>query len=97
MAEACGLRQVFENLPPVTVLKPYLGHTLGACCVNELVLFASALLHRFIPATPGFKTTDPELNIHPLTVEMPAQTGHYLLNHFGFAGNNTVLILEKTA
>ncbi|EQD81029.1 Beta-ketoacyl synthase, partial [mine drainage metagenome] len=47
MAEACGLRQVFENLPPVTVLKPYLGHTLGACCVNELVLFASALLHRF--------------------------------------------------
>ncbi|MHB1544857.1 MAG: beta-ketoacyl synthase N-terminal-like domain-containing protein [Gammaproteobacteria bacterium] len=97
MAEARGLHHVFENLPPITVLKPYLGHTLGACCLNELVLYAGTLLSGFIPATPGFETPDPVLDLHPLTVEISAPNGHYLLNHFGFAGNNTVLVVEKTA
>ena len=95
-AEAVGMRRVFADLPPVCVLKPYVGHTLGACCVTELVLFASALENGFLPATPGFKTPDPELDIHPLKASSSAPDGHYLLNHFGFGGNNTVLALEKT-
>lgn len=96
-AEALGLRQVFPSLPPVSVLKPYLGHTLGACCVNELILYAGALLYGFLPATPGFETPDPALGVQPITTPEPAPDGHYLLNHFGFGGNNTVLALEKIA
>ncbi len=96
-AEAMGMRQVFAHLPPMCVLKPYVGHTLGACCVTELVLFASALENGFLPATPGFKSPDPELGVHPLKTQGSAPDGHYLLNHFGFGGNNTVLALEKTA
>jgi len=95
-AEALGMRQVFTDLPPISVLKPYVGHTLGACCINELVLFGKALQYGFQPATPGFETTDPELGIHPLKAAGSAPDGHYLLNHFGFGGNNTVLALEKT-
>ncbi len=96
-AEALGMHQVFESLPPVSVLKPYIGHTLGACCINELVLFAGALQRGCLPATPGFETPDPALGVHPLVQTAAAQDGYYLLNHFGFGGNNTVLVLEKTA
>ena len=96
-AEALGLQSVFASQPPVSALKPYLGHTLGACCVNELVLFAGALQCGFLPATPGFETPDPALGVHPLKAPASAPDGYYLLNHFGFGGNNTVLALEKIA
>ncbi|HET7650638.1 MAG TPA: beta-ketoacyl synthase N-terminal-like domain-containing protein [Gammaproteobacteria bacterium] len=96
-AEARGLQKVFPKLPPVTVLKPYLGHTLGACGVIELILFGSALRRRFLPATPGFEIVDPDLGVHPLTRPEPARAGTYLLNYFGFGGNNTVLVLEHGA
>jgi 3-oxoacyl-[acyl-carrier-protein] synthase I len=36
-AEAAGMRRSFTQMPPVTALKPYLGHTLGACGLNELL------------------------------------------------------------
>lgn len=94
-AEAVGMRQVFSNPPPVTVLKPYIGHTLGACCVNELVLFSAALQQGFQPGTPGFETPDPKLGLMPIKTPGTAPDGCYLLNHFGFGGNNTVLVLEK--
>ena len=96
-AEAAGLARVFETLPPVTVLKPYLGHSLGACGVNELVLYAGALSRGQLPATPGFDVPDPDLGLQPLTRAVPAPVGTYLLNHFGFGGSNTVLALEKAA
>jgi 3-oxoacyl-[acyl-carrier-protein] synthase-1 len=41
-AEAAGMRRVFAQMPPLTALKPYLGHTLGACGLNELLLFCAA-------------------------------------------------------
>jgi len=96
-AEARGLQQVFASLPPVSALKPHLGHTLGACCVNELILYAGALLRGFLPATSGFETPDAALGLYPLKTMDSAPDGYYLLNHFGFGGNNTVLALEKTA
>jgi 3-oxoacyl-[acyl-carrier-protein] synthase-1 len=96
-AEALGLRQVFKRLPPVSVLKPYLGHTLGACGMNELALFAGALRRGFLPGMPGSAAADSAFDVRPLTHMEPAPQGAYLLNHFGFGGNNTVLALEKTA
>lgn len=96
-AEAAGLRQVFGELPPLTALKPYIGHTLGACGINELVLLAGALERGVIPATVGFETAVTGLEVEPLRQTIPAQDGHYLLNHFGFGGNNTVLVMEKGA
>ena len=96
-SEAAGIRRVFGTMPPLTALKPYLGHTLGACGVIELALFASALRRGFLPRVPGFSREDPLLGMRPLTAEAPAPAGHYLLNYFGFGGNNTALLVEKTA
>lgn len=97
LAEAAGLRRLFAELPPLSVLKPHIGHTLGACGVVELVLYAAALQRGLLPAWAGFGAPDPELGITPLTRAVPAGPGHYLLNHFGFGGNNAVLVLEQRA
>jgi 3-oxoacyl-[acyl-carrier-protein] synthase-1 len=96
-AEVAGLVQVFPKMPPLSGLKGYIGHSLGACGVVELVLFVGALQRGLIPATAGFSTPDPALDLRPLTGPGPAQVGRYLLNHFGFGGNNTVLVLEQPA
>jgi 3-oxoacyl-[acyl-carrier-protein] synthase I len=96
-AEAIGIQRIFSQPPPLSVIKPYIGHTLGACSVNELVLFAGALQRGFFPATPGFKTPDAAFDLKPTTTHGAAPDGCYLLNHFGFGGNNVVLALEKSA
>jgi 3-oxoacyl-[acyl-carrier-protein] synthase-1 len=97
LAEAAGLRRAFARMPLLSVLKPYIGHTLGACGVNELVLYAGALARGRLPALSGLGTPDPGLDVRPLTETAPAPAGYYLLNHFGFGGNNAVLVLEKPA
>ncbi|HEX5340288.1 MAG TPA: hypothetical protein VFX47_05360, partial [Gammaproteobacteria bacterium] len=61
------------------------------------VLFATALQHGFLPAAPECETLDTTLGISPLTAPLPAPDGYYLLNQFGFGGNNTVLAVEKCA
>jgi 3-oxoacyl-[acyl-carrier-protein] synthase-1 len=96
-SEAAGLKLIFNTMPPLTALKPYLGHTLGACGIIELALFGNALVRGFLPSVPGFSREDPALGVRPLTVPAPAPAGHYLLNYFGFGGNNTALVLEKQA
>lgn len=95
MAEALGLRQVFGTVPPLSVLKPYVGHTLGACGVNELVLYLGALRRNVLPASAAAGMPDSQLGLRPLATPSTAARGRYLLNHFGFGGSNTVLVLEK--
>src|SRR5690242_7107372 len=94
-AEALGLCKVFGEMPPLSALKPYLGHTLGACGVNELVLYQGALQRGWLPASADAGTPDPGLGVQALTRKTEARSGRYLLNHFGFGGNNTVLVLER--
>lgn len=95
--EAAGMHRIFNPLPPVLALKPFTGHTLGACGVNELALLCGALKQGFLPATAGFEHEDPLLKVQPLTKRLPAPIGHYLLNYFGFGGNNAALLIEKHA
>lgn len=92
--EATVVNRVFANPPPVCALKSYLGHTLGACGVNELVLLGASLRAGIFPATPGFDEADPALNLVPTREASAARAGHYLLNYFGFGGHNTVMLAE---
>ena len=92
--EAAGILRLFDSPPPVCALKPYLGHTLGACGVTELVLMAAALQRGFFPGTPGCEEPDASLGVTPGREPREARPGHYLLNYFGFGGNNTSLLLH---
>ncbi|WP_455206087.1 beta-ketoacyl synthase N-terminal-like domain-containing protein [Kaarinaea lacus] len=95
-AEGQGMLNTFtETLPPFTALKPYLGHTLGACGVVEMITLLSCVKQGFIPATPTFENIDENIGHAPLSGPMDFDQGHIMLNYFGFGGNNTSLIISN--
>lgn len=96
VAEGRGIRLVFPRPPEVFVLKAAVGHTLGACGALELALLYGTLQEGFIPETGGFETVDPEIGITPSRTKSAVSEGHFLLNHFGFAGSGVVLVVEYT-
>ena len=94
--ECAAMRATFgESIPPVTGVKPFIGHTAGACGVCELILFTESLKTGFIPSTPGFREKDEECNLTPLTENTETGKGIFMLNYFGFGGNCTTLILSN--
>ncbi len=94
LAEAHGIAAVHAHRPPVTALKPFVGHTLGACGVAELALLAGACRAGFVPAASSDGEAEPDLGIRVLDGAMTAPKGIWQLNQFGFGGNNDVLLLE---
>lgn len=93
--EAVAMKTLFNGrVPPFTGFKGCLGHTLGACGAIETVALLSSLATGIIPATYGFETIDPALGISPLTKPQEAAPGYYMLNFFGFGGNNTSLVFK---
>ncbi len=94
-AEAAGMRQVFDALPPLCALKPFIGHTFGACGLNELVLFTGVAERGCFPATPGVCAEPSDLDITLPQTPQPLAPGLFLLNYFGFGGNNTSLVVAN--
>ena len=96
LAEANAIRQVFGNqLPLLLSLKPYLGHTLGASGVVELVTLLACLSADQIPATAGFKKVDPEIALFPMVDRSNQHIQRALLNLIGFGGGLASLIIER--
>jgi 3-oxoacyl-[acyl-carrier-protein] synthase-1 len=92
--EADAINQLFSKLPKVLSFKPYIGHTMGACGSNELVLLMETLKENFIPKTPNFVELDPEHPLTPTQMSSNSSYGYTLLNYFGFGGNNCCLVLK---
>jgi 3-oxoacyl-[acyl-carrier-protein] synthase I len=94
-AEGLALRTIFgDTVPPLTSIKPTVGHTLGACGVIELLAMLAAWRDGVLPPTPGFAEADPELGLEPATTAQPLAGGAMLCNFTGFGGNNTSLVLQ---
>jgi 3-oxoacyl-(acyl-carrier-protein) synthase len=92
--EGNGMKKVFgDRVPPFTVLKPLIGHTVGASGVVELILFTACLRRGFCPPTLGFEEADEELSLHPVRTPEPMTHGVFLLHYFGFGGNCTSLVV----
>lgn len=95
--EAAGMRRIFPAVPPFFSLKSYIGHTLGSCGAMETALMVGCIRAGWLPVSAGFAEADEELSVTPLIAAQPAPAGHYLLNFFGFGGNNCSLILHAGA
>jgi len=95
-AEAAGMRRVFDDLPPVCALKPFIGHTLGACGLTELILFYRALVEGFLIATPSAHAASDTPSVALNATERSMTRGHFMLNSFGFGGNNTSLVISRS-
>ena len=94
-AEAIALAKLCDGkLPPVTAIKRYIGHTLGACAVSELIAISACMEKGLFPATAGFSDMDDELGFVPVGTHQAAEPGYYLSNFFGFGGNYAALVTE---
>lgn len=95
-AESAGLIRLFGGkLPPLVALKPCIGHTLGACGTNEIVILSHYLKKGLLPGIPYAYPFDPELGISIPAEDFPTAPGNFLLNHFGFGGNNTAIVISN--
>ncbi len=94
LAEINAISKVFDKDVVFTALKPYIGHTLGACGILELALFMAAIDDGFIPRTLNHTDSIIEEYV-PLNRHTECKSGIFMLNYFGFGGNNTSLIIKK--
>ncbi|WP_152207149.1 beta-ketoacyl synthase N-terminal-like domain-containing protein [Marinobacter changyiensis] len=94
-SEAAGMRRLFDPVPDFFSLKSLLGHTLGSCGVMETILMDACLAQNQLPASSGFAEADSDLQVSPVTEARAAADGYYLLNFFGFGGNNASLVLNR--
>jgi len=76
-------------------LKPWIGHTLGGCGVAELLLLKECVDAGFMPASINATPLDPEFTEAPLAEELELESGCFMLNYFGFGGNNCSLVVSK--
>jgi 3-oxoacyl-[acyl-carrier-protein] synthase-1 len=96
LTEYNGMKLVFgDSMPPFTGIKPYVGHTVGASGVIELIIITESVARGFFPATAGFKDVDEEINAYPITENMNINSGNFMLNFFGFGGNCTSFIITN--
>ena len=94
-AEASGLKRVFNTLPALCALKPFIGHSFGACGLSELLLHCGMVERGYIPATPGICAEESDLGVRLAQTPSPTEPGAHLLNYFGFGGNSTCLVVSN--
>ncbi|MGI8908313.1 MAG: beta-ketoacyl-[acyl-carrier-protein] synthase family protein [Candidatus Sumerlaeaceae bacterium] len=95
--EARAIHDVFgDNCPPVSSLKPYIGHLLGASASAELALALVALRSGFIPPTPGLDS--PDAALAPIHHVSPAgnhgSVSRFLKLSLGFGGHIACAAVE---
>lgn len=94
-AESNGMRLLYgEQMPALSLLKPWLGHTLGACGLSESLLLLKALQNSPLPGVSYAREAMLPLSAKPQTL---AADSLLLTNFFGFGGNNASLILQGCA
>lgn len=85
--EANGIRRAFEPgaPPPVTALKPYVGHTLGASALLETVVMIRAMQAGRIPPILGCDDPDPAIKVPLVTewLDRPLQVTMKTVSAFG--------------
>lgn len=94
MSEINAISKVFDSNIVFTALKPYTGHTLGACGVLELAIFMAAIDGGFIPKTINHSESIIKEYL-PIQEHKKCDEGVFMLNYFGFGGNNTSVIIQK--
>ncbi|PTQ71161.1 beta-ketoacyl synthase N-terminal-like domain-containing protein [Pseudomonas sp. GV071] len=91
-AERNGMLSLYgEKMPALCVLKPWLGHTLGACGLSETLLLMQALQQQQLPGLDYAAEASLPLSGEPVVLN---ENAVLLANFFGFGGNNASLVLQ---
>jgi len=97
LTEGLAMMRLFgDNVPPVSSIKAYTGHTTSAAGGFEAVVSLLAIEHNFLPVNMNFKNKIEEHSFAPVTNPEPVRPiRHVLSNSFGFGGNDSAIVLSK--
>jgi len=94
--EAEAIREIFGASAPVSSLKGYLGHTLGASGAIELAASLKMMEEGVIYPTLNLRSVSPECEgIHHVMQPLKKQVTTILKNGFAFGGINAALVCRK--
>jgi 3-oxoacyl-[acyl-carrier-protein] synthase II len=96
IAESWATADVFQRLVPVSTLKNYVGHTLGACGVIEAWITINMMKEKWF--CPNLNLEELDTRCGPLDYltgnGREIQTEYVMSNNFAFGGMNTSLIFK---
>jgi len=97
VAESHATAAVFGNVTPISSLKSYTGHTLGACGALEAWTAIEMMNHDWFCPTVNLESVDPECGEldYIMGEGRRINTGYVMSNNFAFGGINTSLIFKR--
>jgi 3-oxoacyl-[acyl-carrier-protein] synthase II len=97
IAESQATYRVFGERMPVSSLKSYMGHTLGACGALEAWISVQMLREGWIAPTLNLENVDPRCGKLDYVAGAPRelQVEYIMSNNFAFGGVNTSLIFKR--
>ena len=94
--EACAIEEVLGSFTPVSSLKGYLGHALGASGSLELIVSLIMMQKGLIYPTLNLETPAEECKgINHVTQPLKQNIDTFIKNCFGFGGINAALVSKK--
>jgi 3-oxoacyl-[acyl-carrier-protein] synthase II len=97
IAESHATAQVFGDRVPISSLKSYMGHTLGACGALEAWIAIEMMREGWFAPTINLDAVDPECAALDYIVGTgrQIQCDYVMSNNFAFGGINTSLIFKR--
>ena len=96
IAESHASQDVFGVGPPISSLKSYVGHTLGACGSLEAWMALRMLKEHWVAPTINLDSVDARCAALDYVMGEPRQlvAEHFMTNNFAFGGVNTSLVFR---
>ncbi len=97
IAETNATESVFKREVPISSIKSYTGHTLGACGAIETILAIEMMNNKWFCPTLNLKNIDENCGKLDYIKDEGRiiDTGFVMTNNFAFGGINTSIILKK--
>ena len=94
-SEGKAVHDLFGRNTPASSIKGALGHTLGACGIQEAVACLLAIENGFVPGSASTQTVDPAIEVDYAVENRPARVARAMSNSFGFGGSNCTLVFGR--
>ena len=97
IAESNATAKVFGSNIPISSIKSYTGHTLGACGAIEAILSVEMMNHNIFCPTLNLNNVDERCAELDYIMKMPRniETEYIVSNNFAFGGINTSLVIKR--
>ena len=97
IAESKATYEVFGNKIPISTIKSYTGHTLGACGAIEAILSIQMMNNNWFCPTLNLNNVDEKCAELDYIMQKPREieTKFIMSNNFAFGGVNTSLIFKR--